>query len=84
MRINSIITIPYGIAQLFKIGQSSTLKVNDNFAHRPDKVLDSVGLPSFKNEMANNRISNTSPISMRTGSSYDILDSLFLSYFRRT
>ena len=83
MKMSAIIELPYGVAQLFKIGQRSTIKVNDKFSHRPDKILDAMGLPSFKNEMANNRISNTSPISMKVGTQYDILDPLFLSYFRR-
>lgn len=82
MRTANVIQLPFGVAQLFKIGDSSTIRASDKISYRPDKVLDTLGLSSYKNEMANNRISNTSPISMKPGSLYTVLDSLFLSSFR--
>ena len=78
-----VIELPFGVIQLFKINNSSEMIVTDNFAHRPDRVLESIGLSSFANEMANNRASNTSPISMKQREKYILLDNLFLSYFRR-
>lgn len=83
MKTAGIINLPFGVIQLFKIGQHTSFLVSDKIAYRPDKVLQALGLPSFQNEMANNRASNTSPISMSIRSEYNILDSLFISYFRK-
>ena len=80
----SVIELPFGVIQLFKLGCSSTILVNDNIEHRPDKVLKLLGVPYFVNEMANNRASNISPISMNKRKRYTILNNLFLSYFRRS
>ena len=78
-----VIQLPFGIIQLFKMGDCSEISIQENFKHRPDKILASFGLSSFKNEMANNRASNLSPISTKIGAKYTILDSLFISYFRK-
>ena len=82
MRTGNVIQLPFGVAQLFKVGDSTTIKSSDKISHRPDKVLEAFGLASYKDEMANNRISNVSPISLKAGTLYTMLDSLFLSYFR--
>lgn len=79
----AVLNLPYGIVQLLKIGNSSEITINDYLSYRPDRVLESYGVSSFANEMANNRASNISPISLKVRTSYTILDTLFLSYFRK-
>lgn len=78
-----VVELPYGVMQLLKLGDCVEFKVNSEFAHRPDKLLTAAGATNFRNEMANNRASNASPISMRVNSRYCSLGTLFLSYFRK-
>ena len=73
--------LPRGICNLFAIGDSSTISIPEKWNHRPDKILDSVGQKSMKGEIANNYISVTSPISLKSGDNYIIVDSLFKKYF---
>lgn len=73
--------LPRGICNLFAIGDSATISLPEKWNHRPDKILESVGCKSMKNEIINNYMSVTSPISLKKGDPYVITDNLFNKYF---
>ncbi|MBR4397037.1 MAG: hypothetical protein IKS48_07360 [Eubacterium sp.] len=73
--------IPRGIANIFRIGNSTEIKIPEKWAYRPDQILESVGSESMKGELANNYLSVKSPISLSKGTPYVIADSLFEGYF---
>ena len=75
--------IPRGVANLLSIGNSSTIIIDEKYKHRPDKILDSMGMKSLSKEVTNNYMSVTSPISCENQDVYTITDSLFNSYFMR-
>lgn len=79
----NVVELPFGVIQLLKLGDCVEFRVNSDFAHRPDKILSAAGASNFRNEMANNRASNASPISMKVNSRYCSLGTLFLSYFKK-
>lgn len=75
--------IPRGVASVFMVGCTTVKQIDENYAHRPDKILDYYGMKSIGKEMVNNYMSNTSPISCKQGDEYYILNALFMSYFVR-
>lgn len=75
--------LPRGVCNLFAIGDSVTVTIPEKWSYRPDKILDSVGQKSMKGEVINNYISVVSPITLRSGDSYVVVDGLFKKYFFR-
>lgn len=75
------VKVPRGIANIFAIGNSSEITITENWKHRPDKILDSIGQKSMKYEILNNYMSNVSPISLVNGTNYIITDRTFGGYF---
>ena len=76
------VKIPRGVANIFSIGNAKVSKIGQNYEHRTDKILDTIGAPSFEDECVNNWLSNLSPISAVNGKSYTTADSLFKGYFK--
>ena len=75
------VKVPRGIANIFAIGNSSEITITENWKHRPDKILDSIGQKSMKYEILNNYMSNVSPISLVNGNNYIVTDRIFGGYF---
>ena len=75
--------VPRGVANIFMIGCVTVKKINEEYSYRPDKILDYYGMKSIGKEMVNNHLSNTSPISCKSGDEYFITDALFNAYFVR-
>lgn len=73
--------LPRGVCNLFAIGDSATVTIPEKWSYRPDKILESVGQKSMKGEIINNHISVSSPITLKSGDDYIIVDSLFRKYF---
>lgn len=73
--------LPRGVMNLFAINDSVEVRIPEKWNHRPDFILDSVGQKSMKGELINNYVSVTSPISLNSGDSYTVVDSLFTKYF---
>ena len=75
------VKIPRCVANLFSIGNSTDMIITENFEYRPDKIPESVNMPSISEEVVDNYMSNTSPISLRKGDIYTVTDKLFKGYF---
>lgn len=75
------VKIPRCVANLFSIGNSTDMVITENFEYRPDKIPESVNMPSISEEVVDNYMSNTSPISLRKGDIYTVTDKLFKGYF---
>ena len=75
------VKIPRCVANLFSIGDSTDMVITENFEYRPDKIPESVNMPSISEEVVDNYMSNTSPISLRKGDIYTVTDKLFKGYF---
>lgn len=75
------VKIPRGVANLFTIGNSTDMIITEQFAYRPDKIPESVNVPSINEEVIDNYISNKSPITLRKGDDYTVTDKLFKGYF---
>ena len=70
------ISAPRGIANIFSIGMCEIGVVTENWQHRPDK--ENLGM---RDELINNNLSNTSPISCKKGMVYKFSNVTFKSYF---
>lgn len=68
--------VPRGIANIFSIGLSNTVIVDENSNHRPDRLNS-----SMRNEFINNYMSNTSPISCEKKKEYKLMNNMFNTYF---
>ncbi len=75
------VKIPRCVANLFSIGNSSTMKIIEDFEHRPDKIPAKFNMPSIREELVDNYISNKSPITLSKGDEYTVTDALFKGYF---
>lgn len=75
------VKIPRCVANLFSIGNSADMVITENFEYRPDKIPESVNVPSINEEIVDNYISNKSPITLRKGDIYTVTDKLFKGYF---
>lgn len=75
------VKIPRCVANLFSIGNSTDMIITEKFEYRPDKIPESVNMPSISEEVVDNYMSNTSPISLRKGDVYTVTDKLFKGYF---
>ena len=75
------VKIPRCVANLFSIGNSTDMIITENFEYRPDKIPESVNMPSISEEVVDNYMSNASPISLRKGDIYTVTDKLFKGYF---
>ncbi len=75
--------IPRGVANIFMLGDTDEIIINESLSYRPDRVMDQFGMKSMVKEIVNNYISNISPISCENGKEYLIADSLFNGYFVR-
>lgn len=74
------LNIPDGVALLFSAGLSSLTTIGDTTEHRPDLILPQ---PSMKLEILNNKLNNTSPISLLKGDAYKLSSNMFVAYFSR-
>ena len=70
------ITIPRGIANIFMLGLSDATTVTEIYAFRPDRINS-----SMRDEIINNHMSNTSPISCEKKKEYKVVDNMFKTYF---
>jgi len=73
--------IPRCVANLFSIGNSTEISIIQDFEYRPDKIPESINVPSIYEELVDNYVSNKSPITLKKGDYYTITDSLFKGYF---
>ena len=69
------------VANLFALGNSTTISISQDLEHRPDKIPTMLNQPSMKDELIDNYVSNVSPITLKKGDNYVITDSLFKGYF---
>ena len=73
------LNIPRGVAYLFCQGLiSSATLVDEDTQYRPDFLNN-----DMRNELINNHLTKTSPISLRKKDVYLISDVMFMSYFGR-
>ena len=70
--------IPKGVSYLFCQDHFYYDTISESTQHRPDFVNN-----NMRNELINNYMSNTSPISLTKKTFYIITDTLFMSYFAR-
>lgn len=75
------VKFPRCVANLFSLGNSTTIGITQDLEHRPDKIPIMLNHASMKEELIDNYISNKSPITLKKGDSYVITDSLFKGYF---
>ena len=75
------VKVPRCVANLFTIGNSTDMTITEAFEYRPDKIPESVNMPSITEEIVDNYISNKSPITLRKGDIYTVTDKLFKGYF---
>lgn len=75
--------IPRGIANVFAIGSSTVIQIDERYKYRPDKILGAIGAKSISKEIVNNYLSNTSPITCDENVEYVIADELINGYFVR-
>ena len=75
------VKLPRCVANLFAIGNSAEFSVIENYEYRPDKIPETLNEASMTEELIDNYISNTSPITFRKGTKYTITDSMFKGYF---
>ena len=75
------VKIPRCVANLFAIGNSTDLNIVEDFAYRPDKIPEQFNVPSLRDELVDNFMSNASPITLSKGENYVVTDNLFKGYF---
>lgn len=73
--------LPRGVVNVLSIGLTSEIEVDERYSHRPDHILEDIGIPSMSHELFNNSISNTSPISMEKGDDYIVANHMCKNYF---
>ena len=75
------IKIPRCVANLFSIGNGTDINIIEDFEYRPDKIPETLNMPSMREEIIDNYMSNTSPISLKKGDVYTVTDGMFKGYF---
>lgn len=75
------IKVPRCVANLFAINDSAELTITEDLAFRPDKIPEKLNVKSINEEIIDNYMSNTSPISLKKGDTYTVTDALFKGYF---
>ena len=76
------LNIPRGVGNIFKLCNCFELLCRQEWTHRPDQLInDMAPMPSMKLEILDNYVSNISPISLKTGSAYTMVDNMFKEYF---
>lgn len=75
------VKFPRCVANLFSLGNSTTMTITEDLAHRPDKIPTMLNQPSMREEVIDNYISNISPITLKKGDEYIVTDALFKGYF---
>lgn len=68
--------IPRGIANIFSVGLCDEGSITEKYEHRPDLIN-----RSMKEEIINNYMSLTSPVSATKGKSYKMTSLMFRTYF---
>lgn len=75
------VKMPRCVANLFAIGNSAELTITETFEYRPDKIPEALNMPSMREEIIDNYMSNKSPITLRKGDVYTVTDGMFKGYF---
>jgi len=75
------VKLPRGVMNLFAIGNSVDIYIAEDISYRPDKIPAKLNLPSVREELVDNYMSNISPITLNKGDEYKITDNLFKGYF---
>lgn len=80
--IMKFLKLPLGVVQILSVNEYTQFPTNDYLEHRPDKVLELIGASSTTQELINNHMSITSPISMVTGSPYKVMNDFFMVNYK--
>lgn len=75
------IKIPRCVANILSIGNYAELTINENFEYRPDRIPETLNMPSMREEIIDNYMSNKSPITLKKGDTYIVTDGMFKGYF---